>query len=107
MKNIMFLLITVLLLAITGCVSETDSELHDHSVEIEGKDMKLLSVEEVAYLWEIDSQVLLDAIILEFDLQGNYSVDSILDDIRLEYPFSPAVIKNLAEDIKLRDVTNE
>ncbi len=82
-------------------------ELHDHSVEIEGKDLKLLTVQEVAYLWEIDSEILLSKITTEFDLKESYSVYSVLEDIRIEYPFSPALIKDLAEEIKQSGVQNE
>jgi len=74
---------------------------HDHSVEIEGSEVRLLTVQEVADLWEIDAEVLLSEIIAEFELQGDYTVDTILEEIRdAEYKFSPAIIKDLAEEIK-------
>ncbi|MBT3407915.1 hypothetical protein HN415_04510 [Candidatus Woesearchaeota archaeon] len=103
MKKILFLLSAAILITLIGCsseISEHSDELHDHSVEIEGKDMKLLSVQDVADLWEIDSEILLQGIIQEFDLKETYTVNSILDDIRAEYKFSPAIIKDIAEDIK-------
>ena len=89
-----------------GCTPEHSDE-HDHSVEIEGKDMKLLTVQEVADLWEIDSEVLLQRTIQEFDLKESYSVDSILEDIRDEYKFSPAMVKDIAEEIKQQGIRNE
>jgi len=95
------------LTALTGCVSEHDDELHDHSVEIEGREMKLLTVQEVADLWEIDSEVLLSRMIIEFDLKESYTVDVVLEDIREEYPFSPAIIKDMAEEIKQQGVAIE
>ncbi len=74
---------------------------HDHSVEIEGSEMKRLTIQEVADLWEIDSEKLLDGIIQEFDLKGNYTTETTLEYIRdEEYKFSPAIIKDLAEEIK-------
>ena len=82
-------------------------ELHDHSVEIEGKDLKLLTVQEVAYLWEIDSEILLLRITTEFDLKESYTVHSVLEDIRAEYAFSPALIKDIAEEIKHPGAQNE
>ena len=100
MKKIILFMCTLLVVLLMGCVSEHDTELHDHSVEIEGKDMKLLTVQEVADLWEIDSEVLLEEMTQEFDLKENYTVDSVLEDIREEYPFSPAIIKDMTEDIK-------
>ena len=111
MKKIILLMSLVVLIALTGCVSDHDhdhdDELHDHSVEIEGKDMKLLTVQEVADLWEIDSEVLLSSMVAEFDLKEIYTVNNILEDIREEYAFSPALIKDMAEDIKQQGATNE
>jgi hypothetical protein len=78
---------------------EHDHE-HDHSVEIEGKDMKALTVQQVANLWEINAEELLEAIIIEFNFKKNYTVNTILEEMRLEYKFSPAIIKDLAEEIK-------
>jgi len=109
MKETIFLMCVLVLITLTGCVSEHehDDELHDHSVEIEGKDMKLLAIQEVADLWEIDSEVLLSRIITEFDLKESYTVDTVLEDIREEYPFSPAIIKDMAEEIKQQVIQNE
>lgn len=110
MKNkhiVLAFLILVSLSFITGCSLDESSELHDHSVEIEGKDMKLLSVREVAELWEIDSEILLSRIIEEVELTGNYTVETTLEEMREEYPFSPALIKNIAEDIKQKGIQNE
>ncbi len=96
----LFLISIIALIILTGCTSEHNDELHDHSVEIEGKEMKLLSVQEVADLWEIDSEVLLSKMLTEFNLKKSYTVDAVLEDIREEYPFSPAIIKDMAEEIK-------
>lgn len=76
---------------------------HDHSVEIEGKEMKSLTIQEIADLWEIDSEILLSMIIEEFELKINYTVDTILETMRGEYPFSPAAIKDIAEELKTGD----
>jgi len=95
------------LFAITGDHEHEHDELHDHSVEIEGKDLKLLTVQDVAYLWEIDSEILLSKITAEFDLEESYTVHSVLEDIRAEYAFSPALIKDMAEEIKEQGAQNE
>jgi len=107
MKKILLIMSFAVMIALAGCVSdhEHDDE-HDHSVEIEGKDMKLLTVQEVADLWEIDSEVLLSEMITEFDLKESYTIDAVLEDIREEYPFSPAIIKDMAEEIK-QGIQNE
>jgi len=109
MKKILLLMSLVVMITLFGCVSdhEHDDELHDHSVEIEGREMKLLTVQEVADLWEIDSEILLSRMIIEFDLKENYTVENVLEEIREEYPFSPAIIKNIAEEIKQQGASNE
>ncbi|RLG13270.1 MAG: hypothetical protein DRN71_05160 [Candidatus Nanohalarchaeota archaeon] len=104
MKKIQLLICILLVVAVSGCASDSDDE-HDHSVEIEGSEMKSLTIQQVADLWEIDSELLLSRIIEEFDLKGSYTVDTVLEDIReAEYKFSPAQIKDMAEEIKQRGV---
>lgn len=97
-----FAVLTLLLssLIMMGCSPEKGVDLHDHSIEIEGKEMKLLTVKEIAELWEIDPDLLLTRMISEFRLQENYSIDTLLEDMRAEYPFSPALVKEIAEKIK-------
>ena len=85
----------------------SDDELHDYSVEIEGIEMKLLTVQQVAELWEIDAQVLLNKIIEEFNFKSEYAIGTTLDEMRLEYKFSPAMIKDMAEEIKQENIQNE
>ena len=107
---LIFTIISLIILTIlTGCVSEHETEeqnndLKDYSVEIEGKDMKLLTVQEVADLWEINSNLLLEKMTQEFDLKNNYTVNSVLEDIRVEYKFSPALIKDMTEEIKQQKI---
>ena len=110
MKLTLLVISLVLMIALVGCASNhnhDDDHVHDHSVEIDGKDLRTLTVQEVAELWEIDSEVLLSGMILEFKLKGTYTVDSNLEDIRNEYKFSPALIKDMAEDIKQQGTQNE
>ncbi|MCK4500778.1 hypothetical protein KAU11_09785 [Candidatus Babeliales bacterium] len=107
MKKILFVMIIFLVFAVAGCTAEHEHD-DDYSVEIEGKDMKLLTVQDVADLWEIDSEVLLSGIVAEFDLNGSYTVNTVLEDIRdAEYKFSPAQIKDMAEEIKQEGLQNE
>lgn len=103
MKKILYIMAMFVLIAVSGCIDdghEHDDD-HDHSVEIEGSEMKQLTVQQVADLWEIDSQKLLDKIVEEFEFKGNYTTETVLEDMRLEYKFSPAIIKDLAEETKL------
>jgi len=116
MRKIIFLTLLVLvaaaIVAVAISVSQIEDELHDHSdeehehdhsVEIEGKEMKSLTIQEIADLWEIDAETFLSMIIEEFDLEINYTVDTVLDAMRAEYPFSPAAIKDIAEELKTGD----
>ncbi|NOQ56415.1 MAG: hypothetical protein GQ477_06470 [Nanohaloarchaea archaeon] len=106
MKKIILLVSLFILAAVSGCTAEHEHD-DEHSVEIEGKDIKFLTVQEVADLWEIDPETLLTRIITEFKLNGQYTVDSVLEDLRDEYAFSPALIKDMAEEIKQQGVENE
>ena len=114
-KIVIFSLITisVILIGTFGYLSYSEFEEHEHddehehSVEIEGKDMKYLTVQEVADLWEINSEVLLLNVVTEFELKGSHTINTLLEDIRGEYAFSPSLIKDMAEEIKQGDLQNE
>ena len=105
MKRISVFILVFVVASLAGIVgylsySEVEEHEHDHSVEIGGSEMKSLTVREVGELWEIDSEVLLSRMIAEFELEGDYDVDSVLEDIRVEYAFSPVLVKDMAEEIK-------
>ena len=100
MEKIVLLIGLGVLIAIAGCLTEHEEHEHDHSVEIEGSEMRSLTVQEVADLWEIDANLLLSGIIAEFDLKETYTVNTVLDEMREEYKFSPAIIKDMAEELK-------
>jgi hypothetical protein len=91
---------------LAGCTDATE-HTHDHSVEIEGKDMKILTVREVAELWDIEPVVFLNEIIAEFELENDYTEDTVIEEMREEYKFSPALIKDIAEEIKMKSESNE
>ena len=102
--------ISVVLIGTFGYLSYSDFEEHEHddehehSVEIEGSELKELTVKQVADLWEIDAEVLLSRMITEFELEGSYTVNTVLENIREEYAFSPALIKDIAEELKQGDI---
>lgn len=100
MEKIVLLIGLGVLIAIAGCLTENEEHAHDYSVEIEGSEMRSLTVQEVADLWEIDANLLLSKIIAEFDLKETYTVNTALDEMREEYKFSPAIIKDMAEELK-------
>ncbi|MCK5123443.1 MAG: hypothetical protein KAQ87_04865 [Candidatus Pacebacteria bacterium] len=86
---------------VTEKIEDEHEHEHDHSVEIEGSEMKRLTIQEVANLWEIDSEELLGEIIQKFNLKKNYTTETTLEYIRdEEYKFSPAIIKDIAEKLK-------
>lgn len=108
----------ITLLGVTGCTSNTEisqskvesqtaanSEEHEYSVQIEGSEIKKLSIRQIATMWEINDQGLLDKIVAKFDLKNKYTTDSVIDDLRKENKFSPAMIKEIAESMK-KEVSN-
>jgi hypothetical protein len=103
MKKTIFISLSILIFLL-GCTTENPEEIHDYSVEIEGKDMRLLSVKKTAELWEINPDILLKGIIEEFNLKENHTIKSTIDEIREEYKFSPALIKEIAENIKQQSI---
>jgi len=99
MNKILPLISIILLLLFVGCTAPEEHNT-DYSVEIEGQEMKQMTITQVANLWGINETKLLEAIKNDFNLVGNYNPNNTLNDIREEYPFSPAMIKKIAEDIK-------
>jgi|GEM_PF-1059748 len=85
----------------TPSITKTEEE-HDeeYSVEISGRDLKLLTIKEVADKWGIDATKLLTETVRYFKLSGNYTINSKIDDLRSEYKFSPSQIKEIAESLK-------
>ncbi len=81
----------------TGCKHEDAGE--EHVVEIRGRDMKSMTVREIAVLWGIDPKKLLDATVQRFGLLGDHSTESTLDDLRAERRFPPADVKTIADGI--------
>lgn len=86
---------------------ETNTENDEYFVEIEGQEMKALTINEIAELWEIDPEALLVNIIKEFDLRSEYTINTVLEDMRDEYKFSPAQIKDIAEDLRINNSSND
>jgi len=67
---------------------------------VSGMEMKTMTIEDIATLWGIDGDELLDGIKNEFELTQEYSIKNIFDDLRGEYRFSPYQIMEIAEKIK-------
>jgi hypothetical protein len=77
----------------------TDEEDH-YFVEISGRELKYLTIQEFAKLWEVDENDLLKALIDTFNLELSYSLDSTIKDMRDEYRFSPDEAKDVAESLR-------
>ncbi|MBR9681297.1 MAG: hypothetical protein GOV00_00685 [Candidatus Altiarchaeota archaeon] len=72
----------------------------DFSVNITGKDLKQLTFTEVADLWEIDAETLLQAVVDEYDLGGVPTIHSTINSISFFDEHHPRRIKELAENSK-------
>ena len=79
---------------------ELDSEDEHYSVEISGSELKTFTIKEIADLWDINADTLLEEIIKEFGLKEAYSSENVLDDLRNENIFTPSEVKVIAENIK-------
>ncbi len=102
MKTAKIMMIFGIVILLFGCTTELDNEHEeDHFVEISGSDMKQLTIQEIADLWDINPDTLLESIISQFDLRDKYTTQNTLDELREEYKFSPAQIKEIADEIKL------
>ena len=70
---------------------------------VSGMEMKTMTIAEIAALWGVDGDKLLEGIKNEFGLTPTYECDinsSTIDDLRGEYRFSPYQIMEIAERIK-------
>ena len=89
----------------------TDDNIEQHeeeySVEIEGSTLKKMAIVEIASLWEIKADELLGEIVDKYDLKNSYTIHHLIDDLRQENKFSPSQIKEIAENIKLKNSPTE
>ena len=71
---------------------------------VNGMEMKSITITDIAALWGINADELLEGIKNEFKLSQQYSVNNTIDDLRGEYRFSPYQIMEIAERIKAAPV---
>ncbi len=81
--------------------SDNISGLQAH---VNGMEMKSITITDIAALWGINADELLEGIKNEFKLSQQYSVNNTIDDLRGEYRFSPYQIMEIAERIKAAPV---
>jgi hypothetical protein len=85
--------------------SEDEAHEEEYSVEISGSELKIMTIAQIANLWEIDAQSLLNATISQLKLSAEeYTVDSTIDELRKESKFAPSQIKEIAESVKTGNV---
>jgi len=81
--------------------SDNISGLQAHVNRME---MKTMTIADIATLWGVDADELLEGIKNEFELTQMYNIGSTIDDLRGEYKFSPHQIMEIAERIKTASV---
>ena len=84
----------------TNNTSNQEKHEEEYSVEIPGNELKALKISDIAELWEIRADFLLNEIIKEFNLKLSYNISNTIDELRKEHKFSPTQIKDIAESIK-------
>ena len=77
----------------------TSSE-EEYSVEISGSQLKTMTIKEIAALWAIDAEDLLQKLKMGLLLKGEYTVNNTINELRTEIRFSPVIIKKTAELLK-------
>ena len=85
--------------------SEDNSGL-EYSVHVSGMELKVMKISDVAKLWGLDGNVLLNEIVKEFNLKQNDSIENTVNDLRGEHRFSPFQIKDIAQKLKINLVEN-
>ncbi|MCB9362086.1 hypothetical protein H6504_01500 [Candidatus Woesearchaeota archaeon] len=106
--------ILIILLILAGCAPQTpvinesnqppvfeiDTEEHDHSIEITGQELKSKTISEIGELYGIDSQSFLDEVLAYYELEGEYTLGSTVDELRFEADFKPSEVKEIAENMR-------
>jgi hypothetical protein len=77
--------------------SDNVSGLQAH---VSGMEMKTMTIADIAALWGINADELLDEIKNEFELTQEYNSSNTIDDLRGEFRFSPYQIMEIAQRIK-------
>ena len=85
---------------VQDCDEECDGTCEDDHFKVRGAELKAMKVSDVANLWSIDANALLNEIVSIFNLKNTYSVENTIDDVRGEYRFSPFQIKDIVDKLK-------
>ncbi len=88
----------------TGMRRNSSDNITGLQVHVSGMEMKTMTIADIAILWEVDASELLEGIKNEFELTQMYDMGSTIDDLRVEYRFSPYQIMEIAQRIKTTSV---
>ena len=85
------------------CDGDCDDEDHEgkQPVKISGAELRALKIVDIAALWEIEANLLLNDLIANLNLTHTYTVDNTIDMLRLENRFSPSQVKIIADNLKI------
>ena len=87
-----------------GMRRNSPDNLTGSQAHVSGMEMKTMTIEKLAQVWEIDANQLLKGIKNEFKLTEEYNINNTIDDLRGEYRFSPYQIMEIAQRIKTASV---
>jgi len=85
------------------CDGDCDDEDHEgkQPVKISGAELRALKIVDIAALWEIEANLLLNDLVTNLNLTHTYTVDNTIDMLRLENRFSPSQVKIIADNLKI------
>jgi hypothetical protein len=84
----------------SGMGRNSSNNISGLQAHISGMEMKTMTIADIAALWGVDADELLEGIKNGFELTQMYNIGSTIDDLRGEYRFSPYQIMEIAQRIK-------
>ena len=85
------------------CDGDCDDEDHEgkQPVKISGAELRALKIVDIAALWEIEANPLLNDLVTNLNLKHTYTVENTIDMLRSENRFSPNQVKIIADNLKI------
>ena len=85
------------------CDGDCDDEDHEgkQPVKISGAELRALKIVDIAALWEIEANPLLNDLVTNLNLKHTYTVENTIDMLRSENRFSPNQVKMIADNLKV------
>ncbi|HAJ32252.1 MAG TPA: hypothetical protein DCK79_02620 [Candidatus Atribacteria bacterium] len=84
----------------SGMGRNSSDNISGLQIHVNGMEMKTMTIADIATLWGVDADELLEGIKNGFELTQIYNTGSTIDDLRGEYRFSPYQIMEIAQGIK-------